>query len=150
MSRDYRDVIAGGLLTAIGALAALVAWTSYPVGGFSHMGAGMFPLLVGALLAGVGLVILTPALFRVGPPLPKPDYWPLFIVLLALVVFALAINWFGLIPAIVLLTFTSALADNKLGVVGTIVLAVALAAVAMLIFRGALGLPLDPFKWPFS
>jgi hypothetical protein len=141
MSRDYRDVIAGGLLTAIGLLAAVVAWFNYPVGNFFH--------LVGILLAGVGLVIFLPAWFRSGPPLPKPDYRPFFVVLLGLLVFALSINWFGLIPAIILLTLTSVLADNKLGIIGTIVLAIALAAIAMFIFRFALGLPLEPYKWPF-
>ena len=148
--RDYADVIAGSLLTAIGLLAGGVAWSNYHVGTFTRMGPGMFPTLVGVLLAGVGLLVLVPALFRIGPPLPKPDYRAFFFVLLALSVFALTIRSFGLIPAIVLLTITSVLADNKLGVVGTIILAIVLSALAVLIFQVGLSIPLESIKWPFQ
>jgi putative tricarboxylic transport membrane protein len=147
---DYRDVIAGGLLSGTGLIAAGVASTNYDVGSFAHMGPGMFPTLVGLLLAGVGLLVLVPALARVGPPLPQPDYRPFLFVLIALAVFGFTIQSFGLIPAIVLLTIASVLADNKIGVIGTIILALALAAIAELIFGIALEIPLDAFKWPFQ
>jgi putative tricarboxylic transport membrane protein len=150
MMRDYQNIIAGGVLTAIGLLAAEVAWSNYPIGSFSHMDAGMFPLLVGILLAGIGLLVLMPALFTAGHPIPKLEYRPFFFVLLALLVFAVGIDWFGLIPAIVLLTITSVLADNKLGLVGTTILAIGLAVIAWLIFRVALEIPLQLFKWPFT
>lgn len=150
MTRDYVDVIAGGLLTAIGLSAAGVAWTSYEVGSFAHMGPGMFPTLVGLLLTVVGLLVLLPALGRPGAELPLFDVRPFIFILLSLAVFALVIQSFGLIPAILLLTVTSVLADNKIGVLGTCVLAVILAAVAELIFHIGLGIPLEAIKWPFS
>jgi putative tricarboxylic transport membrane protein len=150
MTRDYQNIIAGGLLTVIGLLAAGVAGFTYPIGTFNHMEAGMFPLLVGILLAGIGLLVLMPAVFTVGHPIPKPDYRSVFFVLLALLVFAISIDWFGLIPAVILLTITSVLADNKLGLIGTVILAIGLSLIAWLIFSVALEIPLQLFKWPFA
>jgi putative tricarboxylic transport membrane protein len=148
LRRDYRDIIGGCLLIVIGLWATLQAWLDYPLGTVSHMGPGMFPAGVGVLLAGIGLLVFVPALFRVGLALPKPDYRAFFFVLLSLVVFGLTVDTLGLIPATALLTIAAVLADNKLGVIGTVVLAVVLAAIAILIFRVGLGIPLKPFKWP--
>ncbi len=148
LGRDYRDIIGGILLIVIGAWAALQAWLDSPLGTVSHMGPAMFPAGVGFLLAGMGLLVFVPALFRVGLALPKPDFRAFFFVLLSLAVFALTVDTFGLIPATALLTVAAVLADNKLGVIRTVVLAVVLAAIAILIFRVGLGLLLEPFKWP--
>lgn len=148
-ARDYQDVIGGSLLFATGALASLVAWLYYPLGSFSRMGPGMFPALVGAALAGVGLLVLVPALFRPGLPLASPDYRPFVAVILALLAFALTVDSFGFVPATVLLTAISVLADRKLGIIGTIILVVALCTIAELVFYVGLNIPIDPFNWPF-
>ena len=148
-ARDYQDVIGGSLLLAIGALAALVAWLYYPLGNFSRMGPGMFPALVGIALAGFGLLVLVPALFRPGLPLSNPEYRSFFAVIVALLAFALTVDRFGFVPATVLLSAVSVLADRKLGIIGTVILVVALCAIAELIFHIGLGIPLDPFNWPF-
>lgn len=65
-----------------------------------------------------------------------------------MITFALTVDSFGLIPATALLTVSAVLADNKLGVIGTVVLAIVLSAIAILVFRVGLGIPLEPFKWP--
>jgi len=64
-------------------------------------------------------------------------------------VFALTVERIGVIPAIFLLTGLSVLADNKLGIIGTLLLAAALSAAAVLIFLVGLGIPIHPFVWPF-
>jgi putative tricarboxylic transport membrane protein len=148
LRRDYRDMIGGSLLIVIGLWATVQAWFDYPLGSVSHMGPGMFPAGVGVLLAFTGVLVFLPALFRVGPALAKPDYRAFFFVLLSLVLFALTVDTFGLIPATAVLTVAAVLADNKLGVIATVVLVVVLAAIALLIFRVGLGIALEPFKWP--
>jgi Tripartite tricarboxylate transporter TctB family len=145
---DYRDIVGGALLVFIGAGAAIYAWANYRLGTIMHMGPGMFPAALGVLLAGLGAVVLLPALFRSGAPLPRPALRPFVFILLSLLAFALTVRWLGLVPAIVLLTITSVLADNKMGVIGTIVLAATLSAVAWLVFGVGLGIPLQAIKWP--
>jgi hypothetical protein len=148
LRRDYRDIIGGCLLMVIGLWATLQAWLDYPLGTVSHMGPGMFPAGEGVLLAGMGLLVFVPALFRIRQASPKPDLRAFFFVLTSLVIFSLTVDTLGLIPATALLTVVAVFADNKLDLIGTVVLAVVLAAIAVLIFRVGLGVPLEPFKWP--
>jgi putative tricarboxylic transport membrane protein len=148
LKRDYRDLIGGSVMIVIGLWAAVQAWLDYPLGSISHMGPGMFPAGVGVLLAFTGALVFVPALFRAGPALAKPDLRAFFFVLLSLVLFALTVDTFGLIPATAVLTVASVLADNKVGVIGTIVLAAVLSAIAILVFSVGLGIPLEAFKWP--
>ena len=148
LRRDYRDMIGGSVLIVIGLWAAVQAWFDYPLGSVSHMGPGMFPAGVGVLLALTGVLVFVPALFRAGPALAKPDYRAFFFVLLSLVLFALTVDTFGLIPATAVLTVAAVLADNKVGIIGTIVLTAVLSTIAILVFSVGLGIPLEPFKWP--
>ncbi len=148
LRRDYRDMIGGSLLIVIGVWATVQAVFDYPLGSVSHMGPGMFPAGVGVLLAFTGVLVFVPALFRAGPALAKLDYRAFFFVLLSLVLFALTVDTFGLIPATAILTVAAVLADKKVGVIGTIVLAAVLSAIAILVFSVGLGIPLEPFKWP--
>ncbi|MDP2399152.1 MAG: tripartite tricarboxylate transporter TctB family protein [Burkholderiales bacterium] len=146
--KDGRDLIAGGLLIVIGIFCAIYASQHYPLGDVSRMGPGMFPTVLGYVLAGLGVLIALPAWFRSGS-LPKPEYKPLFFVLLGTLVFALTVERIGVVPAIFLLTGLAVLADNKLGIIGTLVLAAALSAASVLIFLYGLGIPIYPFVWPF-
>ena len=148
LRRDYRDMIGGSLLIVIGVWATMQAWFDYPLGSVSHMGPGMFPAGVGVLLALTGVLVFVPALFRAGPALAKPDYRAFFFVLLSLVLFALTVDTFGLIPATAVLTVAAVLADKKVGIIGTIVLTAVLSTIAILVFSVGLGIPLEPFKWP--
>lgn len=78
MRRDYRDFIGGVVLIVIGLGAAVLAWLHYPLGLVTHIGPGMFPAGVGVLLASMGMLVMVPALFRVGPALPKLEFRPFF------------------------------------------------------------------------
>lgn len=146
--RDYRDLIGGGLLMALGLFAALYASQHYDMGALRHLGPGMFPTVLGFTLAGLGLAIFLPAWFRHGA-VPIPEFRPLIAVLLSIVAFALIVDHFGLVPALFALVFAAVHADNRLGPTGTLLLAAALSAIAVLVFRLILGISLDPFRWPF-
>ena len=147
-SRDFRDILAGGLLIAIGLIAAINASMSYPLGSLRHMGPGMFPAMLGWLLAGLGMLVLLPALFRTGQ-LPRPEMRPLITVCAALVAFAMCIRTLGLAPAIIATVLVSVLADNKLGFFGALVLACVLSLTAVLVFVYALGMPLQVVNWRY-
>jgi drug/metabolite transporter (DMT)-like permease len=146
--RDYQDILAGLLLILIGAGAAIHAYRSFPIGTVSRMGPGMFPTWLGVTLVILGVLIALPAFFRRGT-LPIPEKRPMFFVLLSGIVFALIVEWAGLVPALFALTATSVLADNKVGIVGYFILAVFLSLLAYGIFLYGLGIPIQPFIWPF-
>jgi len=146
---DYRDIIGGGLLIALGIFSGTYAMSHYETGTLNLMGPGMLPASLGFILAGFGVAILAPALFRIGT-LPKPDYRSSIAVLTGILAFALTIEAAGMVPAIFLMTVAAALADRKVGAFGTLALAAILSALAILVFRVALGISLYAFVWPFG
>jgi hypothetical protein len=146
--RDYRDLIGGAILIVVGIAGALYASSHYPMGTVQRMGPGMFPVAIGYLLAGLGVLIALPAWIRRGT-LPMPEFRPFLLVLASVLIFAITIERLGMVPAIFLLTGLAVLADDKLGIIGTIVLAAALSLGAWLIFVFGLGIPIYAFIWPF-
>jgi len=53
------------------------------------------------------------------------------------------------VPAVVVMSVFATLADDKLGVVATLMLATFLAVLTLAIFSYGLSIPLQPFRWPF-
>lgn len=148
-SRDYRDMIGGLLLMFMGAGAACYAWTSYPTGTLRQMGPGLYPTWLGVILFGLGVLVLVPAMRRTGPRLPKPQFRPLLAITGGGLAFALSIDRFGIIPAVMLLTVLCVLANNKLRLPATLALAIGLSVFSLLIFQVGLSIPVHAFRWPF-
>ncbi|MDP2358756.1 MAG: tripartite tricarboxylate transporter TctB family protein [Beijerinckiaceae bacterium] len=148
-TRDYRDIIGGLLLMLFGAGVFFQAYYEYPLGTLRHMGPGMFPATLGAILGGLGFFILLPALFRAGPPLPRIELRPLLAIIGGGLAFAFIVTRFGMVPGVIVLTVFSVMADDKLGVVGTIILSAVLSLLIVAIFSYGLGVSLQPFRWPF-
>jgi hypothetical protein len=145
---NYRDILGGGLLILIGLFVSITALIDYDLGTMRHMGPGMFPAWLGFILAGFGGLILVLGLLRPGERI-EVDYRQFAAVILGLIAFAFTVGLFGMIPAVVVLTIGAVLADNKLGVVGTVILAAVLSIIAVVIFRIGLSISLELFKWPF-
>jgi len=146
--RDYRDLIGGGLLTTFGLFAVIYGVIHYPLGTLVSMGPGFFPVAIGGLIVACGLAIVLPALRRPGA-LPVFEVRPAAAVLGGGIAFSILIQHFGLVPAIVGLVIISAYGDSKLSLRVKLILAVSLVAVAILIFKVGLGMPVPYAKWPF-
>jgi hypothetical protein len=145
-ARDYTDVIGGGLLLAFGVWFALYAGADYNLGSLRRMGPGFFPAIIGWLVAFFGLLVLVPALFRVGE-MPVPKLRPLGTIMVGGLAFAFIVERFGMVPATMVLVFVSALAEERFYPVRTLVLAAALAAIAVVVFTMGLGIPIPAFRW---
>jgi len=148
-TRDYRDIIGGLLLITLGTGVFLQAYLEYPLGTLRHMGPGMFPAWLGVMLAGLGLLLVVPALFKPGPRLPRVEFRPLVTIIGGGLAFAFVVTRFGMVPAVVVMTGCAVLADNKLGLVGAIVLSAFMSVLIVAIFSYGLGIPLQLFRWPF-
>jgi len=147
--RDYRDIIAGALMIAFGLFCAIYAQEHYKLGTATRMGPGWFPQHLGYLLAIVGAVILLPAIFRKGEAI-EINYKAAVLLSLGVVVFAAAVKTIGLVPAIFLQIGISVLADPKMGIKGTLILAACTALGTYLVFSKGLELNLEAFIWPFG
>jgi hypothetical protein len=145
-NRDMQDVLGGLGLAALGLFAAIYA-QRYEFGDLNRMGPGFFPIVLGILLAALGLMIAIPAFFRSGPAIEVK--WKAFaLVMLSLVAFALTLKSLGLILATVLAVVVSTLADNETRWKNRLMIAMGVAAVTYIVF--GFGLKMTLPVWPWS
>jgi hypothetical protein len=142
-----RDFLAGMLFLLIGGFAFYIA-LSYPFGSIDKMGPGYFPRVLSAVLAVFGLVTLVKGL-RSGERVQGTWGWfPLVMLTVSLVSFGFLIEHVGMIPALVVMFFTSAYAGKEARFVEVLVLTVIMCLAATAIFVWGLKLPYPLFAWP--
>jgi uncharacterized protein YybS (DUF2232 family) len=145
-NKDMQDVIGGLSLAALGAFAAIFA-QRYEFGDLNRMGPGFFPVILGTLLAVLGILIAVPAFFRSGPPV-QVRWKPFALVMASLVAFAMTLKVLGLIVATMLAVVIASLADNDTRWKGRILIALGVALITYLVF--GLGLSMVLPMWPWS
>lgn len=148
LEKDYRDIVAGALLAALGVAISLYALSHYSIGTITRMGPGMVPVGLGVLLAIFGVVIGGTAWFREGN-WPKVKVATPLLVLVSILIFAISIERLGLVPAVFLSVLAATLAELKIYPVRSLILAVALCLLAYLVFLLGLRLPIPAFAWRF-
>jgi hypothetical protein len=135
------------------------AWgaTNYKIGDASRMGPGYFPLMLGILLAIVGLVVMFLSLVvetEDGDPVGSIAWKPLFFVILANLTFGVLLGglpsidlpYMGLMAAIFALTFIAAYAGDEFKLKEVFILAIVLAALSYTAFIWLLSLQFP--AWP--
>jgi Tripartite tricarboxylate transporter TctB family len=135
-----KDFLAGLLFVVIGGVAIVVA-RNYPFGTTMRMGSGYFPTALGALLILLGGWVAARGLRR---HLPVEGAWgwkPLGFVVLSIVLFGIVMPRFGLIPALVVLVFVSALAGREFRFKEVLALSVVVSALAAVLLLYVLKMP---------
>ncbi len=147
---DFRDLTGGLFLLAIGLFVAMYGRSHYPLGQPAHMDAGFFPVLMGWILATLGGVIALFAFRNVTHSIEPPPFKPraLAAIMVSVLVFSQLIERVGLAPGTVALVIIAAAAESPYRLKRTIVLAVALAVIAWLIFIVGLQMQLSAFIQP--
>jgi len=144
--KDVRDIIGGLGLSAVGLFAVLYG-QRYDFGDLNRMGPGYFPVVLGLLLAGLGVLIALPAFFRRGEGVTVA--WKTFgLVMASLVVFAFTLKLLGLVLASALAVLVASLADNAPGWKWRLATAAGIALVTWVVFK--LGLSMVLPSWPWS
>lgn len=142
MHRAMRDVLAGLTFVAFGVAFALVA-ASYEVGTALRMGPGYFPLVLGGLLALLGVLIIVKGLLAgEGGSIGAIPWRGLVLILAAVLFFGLTVRGLGLMPSTFVTALMSAFASRRTGVVAALLIAVGLTLLCVLVFVVALSLRL--------
>jgi putative tricarboxylic transport membrane protein len=143
--RSPKDFWAGLIFIAIGAAFILLA-SQYRLGTMHRMGPAMFPILLGALLAALGLIIALRAFVVDGEPVPRLYARPIGVSLLAIVLFGLALQWLGLIAAVAVLVLVGAYAARDVRHLENVALAAVMVVFSVAVFVWLLGLPLPLWR----
>lgn len=143
--RSPKGFWAGVLFIAIAAL--FVGFAShYRFGDAHRMGPGYFPIIIGAILAGLGAVVAVRSLVIAGPPLERFAPRPLLVTLVAIVLFGVTLDYLGLAAAIAVLVVVSACAERTVHLGVSLALAGLLVLFSVATFVWLLGLPIQ--VWP--
>ena len=143
--RPGKDFFAGLLYIAFGS-AAVAIGRGYALGTAARMGPGYFPVLVGAVLVIVGLVVAARGVLAKSERLQRLMIAPLALVLAAVLLFAVTIEKLGLVVAVLAVVVVGYLANARWRPLELVLLAGLLTAASVLIFYYGLKLP---FKvWP--
>lgn len=138
--RSPRDFFAGVIFLLFG-LCAVLMGRGYPVGTARNMGAGYFPVVLGALLVLLGTVISIKSLMIAGEKLENIGLRPMLLVLLAIGVFAGSVDSLGIVAATILMTVIGAAASPESRWREVVVLTLVLLGLAVGAFTYGLGLP---------
>jgi hypothetical protein len=144
-TRLSKDFFAGLLYIAFGA-SAITIGRSYPLGNTARMGPGYFPVLVGALLVLIGIVVAARGMRSGAEPVQRMAMAPLALVLGAVLLYAMAIEKLGLVLALLAVVVVGYLANPRRRIFELVLLAAILIGSSVLVFFYGLKLP---FKlWP--
>ena len=147
MSVSRKDIIAAAIFIATGAAFALYSWFGLKIGQAFRMGEGYFPIVLGIVLIGLGLLVALRA-FKPESEVRKESWgavsWrALILVTTAIVFFGVAIRNLGLVPALAGSILIAALATRDTTPWTVIGLTVGLTAFCIAVFSYGLGMPLD-------
>jgi Tripartite tricarboxylate transporter TctB family len=137
---DSKDFWSGVMLIAIGAVAVIMA-RDYPFGTARQMGAGFFPVVLGAALVLFGLYFVARGLRSSDRIAGNWSPRALVILPLAFVLFGLLMQYAGFIPAMLVLIVGSAAAGTEFRFVEVVALSLLLTGLCVALFIWALGLP---------
>jgi hypothetical protein len=127
---EFIDKIAGSRLIA-----------GYQMGSSVRMGPAYFPVVLGGILAALGLLVIFDSLVEEGEPIAKFHFRPLIWIGLSSLAFAYLLKPVGLVLASVALVFISAYGGHEFKVKEVAIMSVVLVIFSVLVFVKGLSLP---------
>ena len=139
--KSPRDFWAGLMFIGFGLFFAIFAVVNYQMGSAVRMGPAYFPAVLGGLLGFLGLMVFVESFVMEGPLVPKFNFRPLVLILVACVVYGYLIKPLGLVVATVALVFISAFGGHEYRWKEVALLSVVLVVFSVLVFVKGLTLP---------
>lgn len=140
--RNYNELGAGAIYLLFG-VSALWFGRDYPMGTGARMGPGYFPIILGALLAGFGVIALGRSLILKNIAIPTFAFRKLILVTGSIVLFAVLLPYIGVVVSLVTLMLVGASASSRFRLHWRYVLGIlAFVAICTFVFVYALGVPI--------
>jgi hypothetical protein len=140
-----KNILGGVILLMFGTLYSAYAYFLLPLGAINRMGAGMFPLILGLTLIFLSLIVLAFSFKEINNGI-KFEVKPVLYVIFSVIIFVLITIPFGLFLSIFVLVQSLLLGDRNMSLYYRLLFAVSVCVFVYLVFKMALGIPLD--MWP--
>lgn len=141
MRMDAREIVCGAIFFGLGAFFALHSLFNLRIGQAFSMGPGYFPVLLGGLLAMLGVAIGLGGFGRGGESVAGPPLRGTLLVCLAVLLFAFGVRGLGLLPTMLAASFAAGLAPRGVSWRSALAVSVGITAFTILIFVVGLRLP---------
>ena len=113
----------------------------YQMGSSVRMGPAYFPVVLGGMLAALGLIVLLDSIVEEGPEVATFHFRPLIFIAISSLAFAYLLKPLGLVLASVALVFISAYGGHEFKFKEVALMSVVLVIFSVLVFVKALSLP---------
>ena len=144
-SFSTKDLVSGGIFVVAGAYFAIES-LSYEVGTAFRMGPGFMPLLLGTVLAGLGLAVAASGFNKPDKEERLMPAWRgIGLIIGVIVFFGLTIRGLGFVPVVLISSFAAAMSSRLNSPLFSILLAITLTVMCTLIFVIGLGLQVPLF-----
>lgn len=145
--KSSQDFCTGCAFMGFGAATAVLA-QAHPLGSAARMGPGYFPTMLGLLLAAIGLVLVVKSLASAeGGSVGRVHVLLLVRLLLAVVAFALLLNWLGLVVTAVIVVMLASWAGHEFRLGEAVINAAVLALLSYFLFIKALNQTMPVWPW---
>lgn len=145
MQKSLRDLLAGLVFVGLGIAFAGIA-SFYPIGTALRMGPGFFPVVLGVILAGLGVGIVVESRVNGDPTPIGPVPWRGIVLLSAAILFfGFTVRGLGLAPSLFVATLLASFSSTRTGWLAGLLTATALTIACILVFIEALNLTVPVF-----
>jgi hypothetical protein len=144
--KSGQDFGAGVMFMLIG-IAGIYFGKDLTYGSAIRMGPGFFPVWLSWIIIGLGAIIGLRGLSYDGPPIEMPQFRPLFMILLAIVIFGYVVEQVGLAITTIVLTLIAAYARDhrEVSLKEQLIFGVCMGIALVIAFVYILGQPLPPW-----
>ena len=142
IQRARRDLLAGGIFVAFGLAFAILSLT-YEVGTPVRMGPGYFPLVLGGILALLGVLVMVKGFVAgQGDAIGAVPWKATALLVVAIIFFGVTVRGLGLVPSLFVTALLAAFAGHGTKVLPAVMIAGGLTIMCVVIFVMALQLRL--------
>lgn len=142
IQRARRDLLAGGIFVAFGLAFAVLSLT-YEVGTPVRMGPGYFPLVLGGILALLGVLVMVKGFVAgQGEAIGAVPWKATALLVVAIIFFGVTVRGLGLVPSLFVTALLAAFAGHGTKVLPVVLIAGGLTIMCVVIFVMALQLRL--------
>jgi len=134
-------LVASGTPEFINSMFGTKLVAGYQMGSSVRMGPAYFPVVLGGILAALGILVLLDSLVEEGPKVAKFHFRPLLFIAVSSLAFAYLLKPLGLVLASIVLVFISAYGGHEFKWKEVAVMSVVLVIFSVLVFVKGLSLP---------